>query len=151
MKKLCMLLIVFALVISVVPAVAEQPLNERLSIEINGESVTIPENYGAVQIVDDRTMVPVRFVSEHLGFRVEWIASMEMVMFIHPRNLAQNIGLMIGQYRLYCTMNGALDMDVPAMIIDNRTYIPIRFFAEIIGFEIDWDEDTRTVILNGEV
>jgi len=151
MKKLCMLLIVFALVISVVPAVAEQPLNERLSIEINGESVTIPEHYGAVQIVDDRTMVPVRFVSEHLGFRVEWIESLEMVMFIHPRNIAQNIGLMIGQYRLYCTLNGALDMDVPAMIIDNRTYIPIRFFAEIIGFDVDWDEYTRVVVLNGIV
>ncbi|MDO5037480.1 MAG: InlB B-repeat-containing protein [Tissierellia bacterium] len=39
------------------------------------------------------------------------------------------------------------EMDSPAFIKDGRTMIPIRFVAEALGFEVDWIEESRTVVL----
>ena len=144
MKKICALLIVLVLMMSVVaiPAVAEY---ERLNIAINGETVYIPYEYGAVIIVDNRTMVPVRFVSEFLNFTVYWLESEQMVMFADATHVA--IVFQIGGSTLFIDGRSVV-MDVPAMLHDNRSYIPLRFFAEAIGFEVDWNEYTRTVSLD---
>ena len=36
-------------------------------------------------------------------------------------------------------------IDVPAQIIDDRTYIPLRFVGQALGDEVNWDGDTRTI------
>ena len=33
------------------------------------------------------------------------------------------------------------------LIIDNRTYVPIRFVAEELGASVVWDGQTRTVTI----
>ena len=33
---------------------------------------------------------------------------------------------------------------------DDRTYVPIRFFAEAMNYNVDWDEETQTVSLNAK-
>lgn len=38
-------------------------------------------------------------------------------------------------------------MDVAPFIANNRTMLPIRFVAEALGFKVEWDDHTRTVIL----
>jgi len=151
MKKVLLLALVFAMVIAIVP-VAAYPYSqaygfERLSIEINGEEVSIPEEYGAVMIINERTMVPVRFVSEHLGFDVTWVESEQLVMFMSRVDITHFVAFQIGGYNLLSEGRITV-MDVPAMLIDARSYIPIRFFAEVIGFEVTWDYYTQTVGLN---
>ena len=43
-------------------------------------------------------------------------------------------------------VNGALKtIDVPAMIIDSRTMVPLRYIGESLGAEIQWIEKTRTI------
>ncbi|MCL2837729.1 MAG: copper amine oxidase N-terminal domain-containing protein, partial [Oscillospiraceae bacterium] len=41
-----------------------------------------------------------------------------------------------------------VDLDVPAMIYNDRTLVPLRFIAEASGANVEWDEDTQTVIIN---
>ena len=38
-------------------------------------------------------------------------------------------------------------MDTAAIIRDARTYAPVRYLAEAAGYDVSWDNDTRTVIL----
>ncbi|MCL2838318.1 MAG: copper amine oxidase N-terminal domain-containing protein [Oscillospiraceae bacterium] len=38
-------------------------------------------------------------------------------------------------------------MDVPAQIINDRTFVPLRFISEFFGATVEWDEDTQTVII----
>ena len=38
-------------------------------------------------------------------------------------------------------------IDAPPVIVNGRTLVPLRFIAEIIGFEVQWDSETRTVFL----
>jgi len=119
---------------------------ERLNITIDGETIDIPEEYGAVIIYNNRTMVPVRFVSEFLNFAVDWSEADQLVVFM---DAAHAIAFQIGSSVLLTLITGErIIMDAPAMIYDNRSYIPVRFFAEAIGIEVDWDEDTRTVHLS---
>lgn len=61
-----------------------------------------------------------------------------------------NSKLVIGSKTLKLTVNGVereVQMDVSPYIENNRTMLPIRFMAETLGFKVDWDQGTRTVIL----
>ena len=58
--------------------------------------------------------------------------------------------LVIGSKKLVVTVNGVqkeVVMDVEPFISNNRTMLPIRFVAEALGFKVEWDDPTRTVIL----
>lgn len=58
--------------------------------------------------------------------------------------------LVIGSKKLVVTVNGVqkeVKMDVEPFISNNRTMLPIRFVAEALGFKVEWDDPTRTVIL----
>ena len=58
--------------------------------------------------------------------------------------------LVIGSKTLVVSTNGIereVVMDVEPFISNGRTMLPIRFVAEALGFKVEWDETTRTVIL----
>ncbi|ERT64482.1 stalk domain-containing protein [Peptoniphilus sp. BV3AC2] len=58
--------------------------------------------------------------------------------------------LVIGSKKLVVTVDGVqkeVAMDVEPFISNNRTMLPIRFVAEALGFKVEWDDPTRTVIL----
>ncbi|MEZ4813447.1 MAG: copper amine oxidase N-terminal domain-containing protein [Caldisericia bacterium] len=54
--------------------------------KINGEEVQIdPENPDVVPtIINDRTMVPMRFLAESLGCEVEWVAETKEIILTYP-------------------------------------------------------------------
>lgn len=61
--------------------------------------------------------------------------------------------LVIGSKTLVVSINGIekeVVMDVEPFISNNRTMLPIRFVAEALGFKVEWDETTRTVILTNK-
>lgn len=41
-------------------------------------------------------------------------------------------------------------MDVAPMVIDGRTYIPLRAATELMGMNVKWDNDTRTVTITAD-
>lgn len=58
--------------------------------------------------------------------------------------------LVSGSKKLVVTVNGVqkeVVMDVEPFISNNRTMLPVRFVAEALGFKVEWDDPTRTVIL----
>ena len=38
-------------------------------------------------------------------------------------------------------------MDVPAKIVNSRTFVPVRFISETLGVEVNWDNDNKVVII----
>ena len=38
-------------------------------------------------------------------------------------------------------------IDAPAVIKESRTFVPLRAIAEISGAKVDWNAETRTVII----
>ncbi|MFR3065037.1 S8 family serine peptidase [Peptoniphilus sp.] len=67
-----------------------------------------------------------------------------------PTKIKMDSKLVIGSKKLVVTVNGVQKealMDVEPFISNNRTMLPIRFVAEALGFEVDWDKANRTVVL----
>ncbi len=93
------------------------------------------------QVVNNRTLVPVRIVSETLGADVKWDQALKAVTITRGED---RIILVINKELAW--VNGEiLELDVAPIIVDNRTMVPIRFVGETLNAQIGWDQDTKTV------
>lgn len=96
------------------------------------------------QIVDGRTLVPMRAIFEALGADIEWNASDKIVT---ATKADTTIKMTIGANSF--EKNGkTIVLDTPAMVIDNRTMVPVRAVSESLGCKVDWNNDTKTVIIS---
>lgn len=140
MKKLINLVIIIALLSScmVVCITAETVV----SVSVEGENVDFPD--GSPFIDDNnRTLVPVRFISEALGGKVTWDGNLKQVTVEYGEKVIQ---LIIDNKVI--TVNGQIqEMDTKAILKDSRTYVPVRFISEAMGTEVDWDPANYTVII----
>lgn len=85
---------------------------------------------------NNRTLVPVRAVSEMLDCNVEWSQETQTVTIIRGEKV---ITIVIGEDLLM--MNSEkIQMDTKAIIKDERTFIPVRFAAEALGLTVNWVE-----------
>ncbi|MEJ8554543.1 N-acetylmuramoyl-L-alanine amidase [Tepidibacter sp. Z1-5] len=99
-------------------------------------------------ILNDRTLVPVRLISENLGAKVSWDPKKYEV---HIQKDNKKIGLKIDSYKAY--VNGkeyTLPDKVPAKLISDRTMVPVRFVSEQLGVNVDWDSSNRVVLLESQ-
>ncbi len=104
----------------------------------------IVENDVAPKIVNDHTMLPIRFVSENLGAKVEWDETAPGIVTISKGET--EIILYIGEG--YAIVNGEkVLLDTPAFIENDRTYAPVRFVYEHMGADVVWDEENQQVII----
>lgn len=99
-------------------------------------------------ILNDRTLVPVRLVSENLGAKVTWDGKKYEV---HIQKDDKEIVLKIDSYKAY--VNGkeyTLPDKVPAKLISDRTMVPVRFVSEQLGVNVNWDSVNRVVLLESQ-
>lgn len=93
--------------------------------------------YDAAPVIrNDRTLVPIRIITEALGGKVDWNgATKEVTLSINDKEIKMTIGKMLEKY------------GVAPVIIDGRTFVPVRFVADELGAEVAWDEATKTVTI----
>jgi len=116
----------------------------EITVIVNGQKVNFPDQKPYIND-DDRTLVPVRFVSEALGANVEWHGSQRLVKIKHMNKV---IDLVIGEKRAKVN-NEYKHFDTKAMISSkDRTMVPLRFVSETLGAKVEWDGSTRTVTIN---
>ena len=93
-------------------------------------------------IENGRTLAPVRTL-EHFGMTVSWNGEENLVTVTKGND---EIKIKIGENT--ATVNGAeKTLDVPAKIVNQRTYVPLRFIAETLNMKVEWDDENQTVIL----
>lgn len=110
--------------------------NSEIKILVAGKEIK-PETPAYIE--NGRTMVPLRFISEALGEKIDWKADTKTV--IVGDNKAS---LVIGEKEI--NANGKkIAIDSPAVIKDSRTFVPLRAISEILGAKVDWESSTRTV------
>ena len=124
------------------------------TIIINGVTAEIPEGMGTVLEKDDRTFVPLRFVSEFLNNEVWYTDEISTAGILSDNILlfAQNGNNILFRIDELTGEQTEIQMDTAAFINedDSRMYLPIRFLAEAIGFTVGWDAETETVSLTKE-
>jgi len=136
--------------------------DNEISVYLDGERLEfdVPP-----QIIDNQPMIPFRVIFEALGFEVEWVEEWQMVRTLrYGIEYSISIGLQIGFDTMAITFIYAVDyvypftyrgvaesiveFDVPPMIVENRTLVPLRAISEALGAEVDWCGDTHTVTIN---
>jgi len=102
-------------------------------IEVHLNGVTLPSDLQPV-IQSDRVYVPLRTIAEALNYNVDYDDTTRTAVISN-----QNAKLVISLDSLSATLNGtAVDMPVPAMIINDRIMVPVRFLTESFGCSVNW-------------
>lgn len=97
----------------------------------------------APKIVNDRTMLPARFVAEHLGATVAWDEAARKVTITKG-----DVVIEITIDAETALVNGKeVKLDSPAFIENDRTYTPIRFVSENLGAKVFWNGETQNVTI----
>jgi hypothetical protein len=131
---------------------------------VNGESKTLDT---APILYQDRTMVPLRFIAESLGAKVQWDPAEQKIeiaaepcnpgdlvcggvpgaeMPCPPSGCCLNVVLWIGQNRAF--VNGEPKaLNVPPTLYEDRTMVPLRFIAEAMGADVKWDPAEQCITI----
>ena len=102
-------------------------------VNVDNEAVI----YDAAPVIrNDRTLVPIRIITEALGGKVDWNgATKEVTLSINDKEIKMTIGKTLEKY------------GVAPVIIDGRTFVPVRFVADELGANVAWDDATKTVTI----
>ena len=94
-------------------------------------------------IIDGRTLIPIRSISESLNFNVGWESETKTVSINSNGKL---IELSIGNKQ--AKVNGkAYTLDVEPSIYFDRTYVPLRFVSEALDKEVNWNDTLRMIFI----
>lgn len=95
-------------------------------------------------IENGTTLVPLRQIFEAIGADVSWDKSTQTVTATRDNEIVK---LTVGDTTAY--KNGeSINISIAPKIINNRTYVPLRFVAESFGANVDWDKYTKVVTIN---
>lgn len=98
-------------------------------------------------IVNDRVLLPARSIFEYTGGEVFWDPDKREVYIVRDEN---SILLAIDETIAFVNEE-KVTMDVPPQIYFDRTYLPVRFVAESLNMEVNWNDKTRTVIITSPI
>ena len=94
-------------------------------------------------IENDRTYVPLRFISEAIGAKVDWAAETGTITLA----LGESSVVMTVGSKAYTVNDVAGEMDVTPIIREDRTFVPVRFISEALNKSVYWSAATRSVIV----
>ncbi len=132
--------------------VIEKPKKEDTVIELNIGRVDAgvngsPYTLNAKPYVDsvtDRTLVPLRFVSEALGARVDWVATTKNIIIKDGKT---EITLTLGSKEVLIN-NDTMVMDcAPELLPPGRSFVPLRFLSEALGAKVSYKPESRQITI----
>lgn len=105
-------------------------------------------------VANDRTLLPIRAIAEYYNWNVTWDEEQNKVVV---ENDTKKIEIRIGYDGLTVISKVSVkpsgpdrsyvSLDVPAMILNGRTMLPIRAVAETLGLQVEWLASENAVLL----
>jgi len=114
-----------------------------ITLKINGQPLYVDTN---PYIRQNRTYVPIRFIAEAFNMEVEWIQDEQKAVL---KDESITIEMWIGSNRILVNSEEKI-IDACIEGKNGRTMVPIRFFAELMGFTVAWDDYTYSVLMSKE-
>lgn len=114
-------------------------------VRFNGKLIDFDDQFPLLETVNNKTytMIPIRAVSELLGAEVKWDDKTKAATIKKDGHK-----LVLYADKDSATVDGEIvTLDMPAMIINSRTMVPLRFIMESFDLDVDWDGDSRTVLI----
>lgn len=144
LKKLIITLLVLALAMPSAALAA----SEEIKVYVSGNLISFDQ---PPIIKNDRVMIPIRFVAETLGCQVDFAPETSSIS-ITPENYNYTTAIFkVGCDKLlinkYYKVINVITLDAPPEIVGSRTLVPIRAAAEALGCTVEWDNDTKSVLI----
>lgn len=117
-------------------------ISDDITLYLNNEDVTA---IAQPLIVDDFTLVPIRFVAETMGFDVIWDNETSGVT-ISKDDIC--FTMFKDSNSAYDRYGNVIKLNSSLRIINDKSMVPLRFLSEQMGLNISWDNDTRSVFVN---
>lgn len=92
---------------------------------------------------NNRVFVPMRKIFETLGATVDWNGDTQSATAVKDDNL---IIIQIDN-PIMQKNNETIELDAPPRVVDGRTLVPIRAIAEGLGADVQWIEQTQSVVI----
>lgn len=132
---------------SVLSAVPDVVMKLRINspvMEVNGELKEVdPGRATAPLIINGRTVVPIRTVTETFGGTADWDEKENAVTLkLDGDTVKLKAGSTQAQYN-----NKNYTLDTAPVTVDGRTMLPIRFIAESFNFGVAWDSAENAVYI----
>jgi len=138
LKKLIFILAAFAAMFGASSAYADTSIKLQMHNRTDGVPLEITTD-AAPELKDNRMMVPLRVISEHLGARVLWkgkeavLAKGDKTITLRPDSGT-------------AVVNGAeVRLDAEPYVTSGRVMVPLRFVAEVFDCEVRFENQTVTV------
>ena len=140
MKKFYIFMITISIVINTLIGItfAEESTNIEIKVILNNTPLTFDV---APFVESGRTLVPLRAIFEALNATVEWDGYTNTVTAtkgekIIKLQIGNNVALIDGKEKA---------LDIAAKIVNNRTFVPLRFVSESLGAfcEMVWRDKQR--------
>lgn len=110
-----------------------------LNLFVDGELVGDEKIF----LQDSRTYIPLRKVSEALGYDVDYKEETKDITISNEETTVK----MNLESKSYTVNDKELEMDVFPILEDDVTVVPVRFVAEAFGLDVEWDERSFTVMI----
>ena len=127
-----------------------------LSFTVHAQDVTVKVNGSVLeppvpaQIVNDRTMLPMRSIFERIGAQVTWLEEDRIIVATRDKSLIvmQIDNTKMSVQNILSDEVTEILLDSPPFIQNDSTMVPVRAVAETLGAKVDWDPETYTVIIS---
>lgn len=141
MKKKIATILVVVIIMTCIPISSSAASN--ITVTYNGQPIYFDVQ---PQMVNNRVMVPMRAIFERFGMYVTWKPETRE---IYATNGPKTIEMGIGSYWI-SKDKVPFYIDVPPMILNNRTLVPLRAVSEALDMDVNWDGLTRSVTITNK-
>lgn len=122
---------------------------DTITVTVNNENLVTSVS---PEIVNGRTMLPMRAIFESLGAKVTWIEKDRLIFATrndtfmtlqieNPEMVVQKIGN---------EESVSVSLDTAPYIKEGHTLVPVRAVAEALSAKVEWVDETRTVVITTE-
>ena len=118
----------------------------EITVTVNGETLNTPI---PAQIVNGRTMLPMRSIFERLGAVVTWVDA-DKLIFATKGNTFITLKIGVPQMSVQTTEsaeNKVTELDTAPFIENDYTLVPVRAVAESLNANVEWIEESKTVAI----
>lgn len=96
-------------------------------------------------LIEDRIFLPLRELAEKLGTEVQWEEE-EKEAVIKGKEFILQIQMDTGRV----WKDGEEGKAIQTVTLENRIYVPLRFFSESMGYYVQWDQESKSVFITEE-
>ena len=120
------------------------PKMNVVTVRVNGEDITFEDPEALPKIMNNRTMLAARAFYEKIGAKVDWNGKARTVTVSKDKG---KIVLTIGSNK--ALVNGKeVALDSAATIVNDKTYIPVRFVSEAFVYKVKYDPNEGMPIVD---